>query len=279
MNVLGGRRILVTRASADQESFASFIRARGAVPIPFPCIEFAPPDEPLGSSVERWVRAPPAAVALASPQAADRFAALFPQREDLQRLAARTVIAAAGEGTARTLAAHGIAAIHPGAEAGAGPLAALLIERLRDRLHANDLAAPRVLLPQAAEATPLLAEKLREAGFAVEAAALYKTVPIVNFSAEHEPGLEMLRAQRIDAIAFASGSAARGFAKLVGPPPIAMLANTRGARVACIGESTAVEARALGFSVAAVGSGGFDSMLDALAACYPSEATEDEETA
>jgi uroporphyrinogen-III synthase len=186
------------------------------------------------------------------------------------------VIAAAGEGTARVLAAHGLAPIHPGTEAGAGPLAALLIERFRDRLHANDRAAATVLLPQAAEATPRLAEKLREAGFGVEAAVLYKTVPIVNFSAEHEPGLALLRAEGLDAIAFASGSAARGFARLVGHPSIAPLVNPRGVRVACIGESTAVEARALGFSVAAIGSGGFESMLDALAACYLAE---NEETA
>jgi uroporphyrinogen-III synthase len=146
-------------------------------------------------------------------------------------------------------------------------------------LHANDLAAPRVLLPQAAEATPLLADKLREGGFAVEAAVLYKTVPIVNLSAEHEPGLELLRAQGLDAIAFASGSAARGFVRLVGHSSIALFVNPRAVRVACIGESTAVEARALGFPVAAVGSGGFESMLDALAACYPSEAAGNEETA
>jgi uroporphyrinogen-III synthase len=66
-----------------------------------------------------------------------------------------------------------------------------------------------------------------------------------------------LREGRIDAIAFASGSAARSLAALggTGAP----------AAVACMGRNCAAQARAAGFRVDAVAGGGLAELCDAVA--------------
>ena len=63
----------------------------------------------------------------------------------------------------------------------------------------------------------------------------------------------------IDAISFASGSAVRGFVELAG----AEAANRTA--VACIGASTAAEARTAGIRVDAEGGDGLGELCDALA--------------
>ena len=318
MGSLEGKRVLITRAAEDQAALAIRLRARGAEPIAFPCIEFAPPElappelalpelalpdaAPLDAApgpgaearfaapeatFDRLALSPPDAIAIASPHAAERFIAILRARGiEPQNAFATVAICAAGEATARALAAQGIAALHPQDGVGALPLAQLIIDRLgsnslrsnpfgSNQLGSNQLGSNsnrldpnhprRVLLAQPAEATPALAELLREAGFDVAILVLYRTVPLAQLTAVHRLGLMQLRAGEIDAISFASGSAARGFAKLLGPEAIPLAAR---ARVGCMGASSAEVARSLGFTVAAVGARGFDSMLDALAACY-----------
>ena len=280
MKGLAGQRLLITRARDDLAPLAELVRARGAQPICFPCIELLPPDGPelaaLDAALAALAREAPAAIPLASPHAVEFLLLRMRALGLAPSLLGRSLVAAAGEATARALEAHGVAAQRPASGAGAAPLAVLLREWLSAPADAGSVDAPpgdgwhathlrpgaRVLLPQAAEATPLLAGELRAAGFSVEPLVLYRTVA-ATLGAAHDEGLAALRARRIDAITFASGSAARGFQTLLGDEAHGLAAH---ARIACMGASCAEVARSLGFAVAAVGSSGLGSLLDALEA-------------
>ena len=117
----------------------------------------------------------------------------------------------------------------------------------------------RILLPGAEEATPDLAEGLLSRGAIVHSVPLYKTVPA---SSADPAGEAALRERRLDAIAFASGSAAKGFAKIFGASAAAISAPFA---VACIGKNCAAAARGVGLRVDAVGTGGLPELVDAVA--------------
>jgi len=71
----------------------------------------------------------------------------------------------------------------------------------------------------------------------------------------------LLRDGQVEAIAFASGSAARGFAALFGAEAAALAGR---ARVACMGRTCAAEARSAGLRVDAVADGGLPELVEAL---------------
>ncbi len=265
---LVGARVLVTRAQEDQEGLALQLRARGATVLAFPCIEFAPPEDPgpLDAALSRLIDAPRlfASIAFTSPHAVNRFVArLRALGADPHALLASLVVGAAGDGTARALAAEGVSSIIPSQGAGAEPLARALLDRFRD--SGLSLTASRVLLPQAAESSPGLAEALRAAGLAVEPVALYRTCAVRAGAHAHEAAHAALRAGQIDVITFASGSAARGFAQIFGVDAARIAALSA---IVCMGSSCAEVARGLGFTVAATGTAGLVSLVDAVEACY-----------
>ena len=247
MSALAGKRVLVTRAVEDQEELAALLVARGAEPVALPCIAFAEPldAQPLQDALRRLRTGPrPDFVVLASPHAADRFLS----RIDASHL--RSVrIAAAGAGTARRIEERGLTAMTPPHGAGADALLEMLAPRVRDK---------DVLLPRAEAGNPVLIEGLERAGARVAAVTLYRTVPAV--SAEPN-GERLLRAGGLDAIAFASGSAARGFAELFGPEAAALAAP---AVVACMGTTCATDARGAGLRVDAVADGGLPELVHTL---------------
>jgi uroporphyrinogen-III synthase len=247
MSALSGKRVLVTRAAEDQAELAALLAARGAHPVPLPCIAFADPVDPgpLEAAL-RSLRAGPAPefVVLASPHAADRFL----DRADFAALG-RIRIAAAGAGTARRIEERGLSALAPPRGAGADALVELL---------APLVAGKEVLLPRAEGGNPALALGLQRAGARVLAVTLYRTVP----AAVPDPdGVRLLRSGRVDAIAFASGSAARGFASLLGAEAPALAA---AAVVACMGATCAAEARSAGLPVDTVADGGLPELVEAL---------------
>ncbi len=276
MSGLAGQRVLVTRAQDDLAPLAELLRARGAQPIGFPCIELAPPDGPelaaLDAALVSISSEPPAAIALASPHAVECLVARLRALGLAPALLGRLLVAAAGEATARALEAHGVAAITPAAGAGAAPLARLLRERLGaahegapgDGLHATHLRpGARVLLPQAAEATPLLASELRAAGLRVEPLVLYRTVAATR-SATHDEGLRALRAR-----GKSTPSPSPAGARSAASSRSSATRPTRWPRTRASpawARSCAEVARARGFTVAAVGSSGLQSLLDALEA-------------
>ena len=226
---LRGLPVLVTRAVEDAAELEQLLLGRGAIPLRMPCIEFQ--DLPGAAKLAELVHAGGFdLVVVASPHAARRVS------EIVGRTSVR--FAAVGRATAERLTGD---VIVPRAGAGADALLAELGSQVREK---------RVLLPQPEQPTPGLYEGLLRAGARVERLPIYRT------TTAKAADLSLLRAS--DAITFASGSAARGFATLAGASGAA------GKLVACIGESTAAEARAAGLCVDAIGDEGLDGLCDAL---------------
>jgi uroporphyrinogen-III synthase len=110
----------------------------------------------------------------------------------------------------------------------------------------GDIAGQRVLLPQAAGARPMLAERLQQRGAQVQAIPVYETLP----AAIDEVQLAELR-RGVDAILFTSGSTVRALTEAVQADPISrqQLDNTL---IVCIGPVTAQVAHDLGLPVGLV---------------------------
>ncbi len=232
---LAGLRVLVTRAAEDAPELEALLRERGAAPVRMPCIAFE--DGPDTARIAAAVRNGEAdLVVVSSPHAARRLLALCGPL--------RVPVAAVGAATARELSGEVLVPSQgTGAEA--------LLEELRGRVKGR-----RVLVPRAEGGNPALVDGLREAGAQVEALTLYRTVTARRAAA---PGLLALREGAIDAISFASGSAAHGFVALAG-------VDAQGrAAVACMGKQCAREAAAVGLRVNAVADGGLAELCEAVA--------------
>lgn len=240
---LRGARALVTRAIEDAPELETLLRARGAEPVSLPCLEFQDLSEGREHFVHFLETAPPDLVVVASPHAARLLRGLFPRGLRL---------AAAGAATAALLPEG---ALVPSHGVGAEALVAELAPGLRGK---------RVLIPRAEGGNPALAEGLVKAGALVETLTLYRTV---SPESADPAVLARLRAGAIEAVSFASGSAARNFARLAGPQSAAQSA------VACMGRLCAEEARAAGLRVDAVGEGGLDALCDALERALGSSAS------
>jgi uroporphyrinogen III methyltransferase/synthase len=233
--VLTGARVLVTRAEEDAPELESLLRARGAIPVRMPCIAFEDgPDIDRIAGILRGRLAD--LVVVASPHAARRLLALS--------AAPGVPFAAVGVATARELPGD---VIIPKAGAGADALV---------RELAGRVATKRVLVARAEGGNPALVEGLRKAGAIVEVCTLYRTVTARNADPEV---VRELREGRLDAISFASGSAARGFVALAGAESAARAA------VACMGQQCADEARKAGIRIDAVADGSLPELCDALA--------------
>jgi len=232
---LAGVRVLVTRAVEDAPELEELLRARRADPLRMPCIAFEDgPD--LSRIAERIGNREADLIVVASPHAARRLVALC-SRIDVP-------LAAVGTATARELPGQ-VAVPRQGTGADA------LVRELRDRV-----AGQRVLVPRAEGGNPALLDGLRAAGARVEALTLYRTVTARQAAPDV---LRTLREGGVAAIAFASGSAARGFAELAGAPAAADSA------VACLGKQCADEAARAGIRVDAVADGGLMDLCDAVA--------------
>jgi uroporphyrinogen III methyltransferase/synthase len=143
-------------------------------------------------------------------------------------------VACIGDGTAAALAAHGIVAdLVPDtfvseALAAAFPRAARKGERL--------------LLPRAAVGRDLLPARLEALGYDVDLVEAYRTV-----RPELAPEL-VTQARGVDAVVFASASAAVGWAEVMGDPDPGGVTPTPPV-ACCIGPVTAAAARAAGIDV------------------------------
>ena len=232
---LAGLRVLVTRAAEDAPELEALLRERGAAPVRMPCIAFE--DGPDVARIAAKVRSGQAdLIVVSSPHGARRLVALCGP--------IRAPIAAVGAATARELPGD---VLVPRQGVGADAL----IRELGARV-----AGQRVLVPRAEEGNPALAHGLRAAGAQVEEFVLYRTVT----APRAEPAaLRALGEGEIDAIAFASGSAARGFVAL------ARVSAVGQAGVACMGKRCAEDARGAGLRVDAVADGGLAELCEAVA--------------
>ena len=227
---LHGRRVVVTRARAQASSLAAALRALGAEAVELPAIRI----EPRTDDAE--VRAAIAAIgdySLVCVTSANGgrllFEALGSAGLDARALAGATV-AAIGPGTAKELAAHGIAAdVVPERS---------VAEALVEALEKTEVEGRRVLVVRPAAARDVLPEALRERGAEVDAVALYETV-------REQPEPDAIEAARgADYVTFTSASTVRNLSEALGGELPA------GARVVSIGPITSAAAREAGIEVA-----------------------------
>ncbi|MBS1862675.1 MAG: uroporphyrinogen-III C-methyltransferase [Actinobacteria bacterium] len=227
---LHGRTVVVTRARAQASGLAARLRGLGATVVELPAIR-------IESRIDTdEVRAAAATigdyglVCVTSPNGADLlFEALAEAGRDARALAGATV-AAIGPGTARALAAHGIAAdVVPQRF-----VAEALVEALAD----VEVEGKRVLVARAAEARNVLPDALKERGGEVDVVALYETVR----EAADAEAVEAIQAA--DYVTFTSSSTVKSLTEALGDRfPAA-------ARIVSIGPVTGAAVREAGLEVA-----------------------------
>lgn len=243
---LAGLRIVVTRAPRQAEAVAALIRQRGAVPLLYPCLDIAPPDDlsPLDDALRRlcefdWL--------------------VFTSSNAVSALAERLQILSVQPDWSQL----SIAAVGPqtseAAKLAFGRQADFQPEQANARTLAQKLPLPeaaRLLLPQSDRADPATAEIFRERGAAVTTNFAYRTIMGsggINLAAQLAQG-------NIQALTFASPSAVEFLLKRCPQPKLFELP------AACIGETTAAAVRRQGFEMLIVPEvSGLSQMLDALA--------------
>jgi uroporphyrinogen III methyltransferase/synthase len=231
---LFGRRIVVTRASAQASGLRDALAALGADVLELPAMRVVPLDQaPLRSAVERladyqWL------VLTSQNAVALLWDALRAAGLDARALAAVRV-ACVGKATSDALLARGLAAdVVPPRFVAEGVLEALAAR--------DDVRGARVLYVAAAGARTVLPEGLRTLGCAVEVVPAYHTV-------SDGEGAEALRTSlargEVDAMTFASASAVRGLVDAIGEEL------ARRAPAISIGPVTSDAVRAAGIPLAA----------------------------
>ena len=249
---LAGRRVVVTRADHQAAELADFLTAAGAEVERLPLLALLPPEDsaPLTAAARslgsyRWV------VFTSS----NAVRALFTAMGD-ERWPGGVAVAAIGDATDAALCADAVWPDIVADENTAEGMLAALVPRLRGR--------ERILLPQAADARPALAEGLRAAGHEVDAVVAYrKTVP----PDARERAATIFGDGPLGWVTFTSPSIVRTFAGLFEP----RWSERRGTlRAASIGPVTSEALRTLGVPPAAEASKASDeAMVAAIVAHLP----------
>jgi uroporphyrinogen III methyltransferase/synthase len=231
---LFGRRVVVTRASAQASGLRDALAALGAEVLELPALRVeALDDASLRDALGRieeydWI-------VLTSQNAVGYlWEALRASGRDARALAGRR-IACVGKSTSEALLARGLAAdVVPHR---------FVAEAVLDALGArDDVRGKRVLYVAAEGARDVLPEGLQAMGCAVDVVRVYRTV---SDGAGAESLRASLEAGRVDVVTFASASAVRGFVDAVGPEL------ARRAPAVSIGPVTSDAVRAAGISLLA----------------------------
>jgi uroporphyrinogen III methyltransferase/synthase len=231
---LFGRRVLVTRATAQASTLSHELRERGAGVVEMPALRIEPLDPgPLAAALDRLTSYQH--IVFTSRNAVDIvWQALRAGGRDARALAG-LVVSAIGPATTEALLERGIAVdLTPTRFVAEG-----LLETLRARA---DVRAARVLYPAAVDARDVLPDGLRALGATVDVVSVYRSV----FDGQ---GADQVRAaiadREITLVTLTSASAARGFVEGVGPELAASIP------AVSIGPVTTQEARSLGLRVVA----------------------------
>jgi uroporphyrinogen III methyltransferase / synthase len=229
-----GQRIAVTRPAEQAEPWVRALRGAGAAVEVAPLLRI----EPIAASAELEA-------AFARLRSYDLL--LLTSANAMRLLATR---AAARGADLRALRAR-VYCVGP-ATAAAARSAGLAVEALPERHDAEGLLAllareaplrgRRVLLPRAARGRDVLPEGLASAGALVDVVSLYRTLP--DTAAAAALGARVARGE-LDALTFASPSAARAFAAGLSEPARAAARRTI---VAALGPVTAKALRAAGLA-------------------------------
>jgi uroporphyrinogen III methyltransferase/synthase len=240
MSGLQGKAIVVTRAPHQADALALLLAEAGAMPVFYPCVDIAPPNDsaPLD-----------AALRVAGAGAFDWLALTSAN-------AAWAVSRRMAELGLPLTILHGLrlAAVGPATAAAARDVLGLNAEIIPDEFSSaalaqvmTPLAEARVLLPLSSLAETTLAHALREQGASVTCVVAYQTV--IGSGGVDLPLL--LRRGEIDAITLTSSSAATNLRRRVldegGDDAL-----LRQVPIGCIGARTAETARAGGLRVVAV---------------------------
>lgn len=226
-------RIAVTRAAGNNGALNEALMRLGAVPVEAPLITYEPvASADLDKACERVAAGIYAAIAFTSPEGVRALSRLAPA---LSQATTPVLIAAVGPATRRALSERGIETqLSPPHSEPASAVALLNIWPVSP-------SRERVLLPRSDLARPMLPTGMRERGWVVDELTVYRTVPVVQ-----TPQLsQALSIPNVDAVILASPSTVRSFARIDGATRIP---------VACIGNPTETEARALGFDTVVVAS-------------------------
>jgi uroporphyrinogen III methyltransferase / synthase len=204
---LAGKRIVITRAAEQADSLCRELQTRHAVPILFPLIGFAPPDDftPLDCALRDlsqfdWLFVTSQNVLRAL---LERSAALA---LSLSEAASGLRVAAVGPTTANAAKDAGLSVTHVAANQSGLALA--------EELEA-ELLGCHVFLPRSDRANPDLPEALRRFGVEVTEVIAYRTVR----PEDPDPiTLAQLSNGEVDAVLFFSPSAVQHLKELLGEP-------------------------------------------------------------
>jgi uroporphyrinogen III methyltransferase / synthase len=227
---LHGRTVVVTRARAQASGVAKTLQGLGAQVVELPAIRI---ESLTGTDAARAAAKAIGVydlICLTSPNGVKLlFEAISEAGLDARALAGATV-AAIGPGTARALAAEGIAAdVIP---------ERFVAEALVEVLEDVEVEGKRVLIARAAEARDVLPDALRERGASVDVVALYETVR------EAPDEKAIAAAQGADYVTFTSSSTVKNLTEALGERfPAA-------ARIVSIGPVTSETVREAGLEVA-----------------------------
>ena len=225
LNVLKGKRILVTRARSQALSLAQRIESLGGEVVEFPTIEVKPPTsyEPLDEAIKQianydWL-------IFTSVNGVEQFLHRFEKLGKNIAGLAGIEVGAIGPETARRLTTAQIQPrLVPKVYQAEGILETLIPENVLGK---------RVLIPRAAKARDILPETLRQWGARVDVVEAYQTVlPEADVSAL----CRLLRDGAIDVITFTSSSTVTNFAVMLRDQDLPRLLSRT--VIACIGPIT-----------------------------------------
>lgn len=205
-SAIKGKRILITRAKSQAESFANKIKTAGGIPVVIPLIAIVPPKQitPLREAVHHlqsydWL-------VLTSQNGVEAFFSMIRSEEIPSEFVKRLKIAVVGEKTREPVVAHGFEAhVIPDTDY----TAEALVEELLKKIKPGD----RIVMARGNLARDVLPRSLRERGFDVHDVVAYETV--MNEQAREELIKEVL-SEQLDAIAFTSSSTVNHFVRLLG---------------------------------------------------------------
>ncbi len=254
---LHDKRIVNTRAPHQAADLDALLRARGAEPIAYPCIDVAPPEE--AAPLDEALRA----------AAEGRFDWLVLTSENAV-IALERRLSSLGIDP-QTLSTARIAAVGPKTAESITERLGLAVELVPDEHVAEALAAAlveaggdRVLLPQSQIAREVLANDLRAARFEVTAPVAYRTVR--GSGGADVPAL--LKEKAVDAVIFTSASTAHHFVDRLEAEG-GSLDDLAGVCLACIGPVTAAAVRNHGLTPTVVPTTyTLEGILDAMADYY-----------
>lgn len=236
MGALTGKTVVVTRAPEQAGEFSRLLRERGATAVEIPTIEIVPPAswEEVDRAIDRlpeydWL-------ILTSVNGVRWFFDRVKERRGGLAGLQGVQICAVGPKTRELIAREGLnVAFVPSQYR-----AEVLVEEAGEAAWRGK----RILLPRAAEGREVIPAAMRGLGAELEMVTVYRTIPS---PAGRERARNLLRAGRVDAVTFTSGSTVTNFAALFDSGDLpGLLAKVA---VACIGPVTADAARAAGLQV------------------------------